>query len=177
MLDLEGCTPGPKLQQDISAIGEVLLAQQRQEDLVPEREHPGLNTVILTTQRSSPSEIRPRTRTRPQTESQSIASRCAPCRFAGVPKVPTFLTVNPGRRSMLIWLQSKCDGTVGSVCTRCQHLKSRVAEETRRRARKWLDRTDDASCHLPQFLLEPSESLSLPKVLFFELGIVSPPLS
>ena len=179
VLDLEGWPPVLKLQQDVDAIGDSVLAEQRQENLVSEaaREPPGLDTLVSMTQAPLPGEIRPQTGTRPQTETKSTASRCAPCRFAGVPKVHTLFAANPDQQLTLIFLQSKCDGSVGSVCTRCQHLKSKVAEETRRRVRKWLDGTDDASRDLPQFLIEPSESLSLPKILFFELSMIPPLLS
>ncbi len=60
---------------------------------------------------------------------------------------------------------------MGSVCTRCRRLESKVPEETRGRARKLLDGMDGAACYLPEFLVEPAESLSLRKILFFELGM------
>ncbi len=82
--------PDLKVQEDIYAIGNAVLANQGQEELAPEAEHPDLDTLFLATQKPSPGGIRPRTGTRPQTETKTIASRCAPCRFAGVLKVLAF---------------------------------------------------------------------------------------
>ena len=175
VLDLEGCMPDLKVQEDVYAIGNAVLAKQGQEELAPEAEHPDLDALLLTTQKPRPGGIRPRAGTRLQAATKSIASRCAPCRFAGVLKVLAFLVVNPYCQPMLILcFQSECDGAVGSVCTRCRRLESKVPEETRRRARKWLDGIDGAARYLPEFLVEPAESLSLPKVLFFELSMFSP---
>jgi hypothetical protein len=52
-----------------------------------------------------------------------------------------------------------------------------VDEESQRRAQKWLDGIDGAARYLPGFLIEPTESLSLPKVMFFELSMFSAELS
>ncbi len=164
--------PDLEVQQDVYAIGNAVLAKQGQDELAFKAEHPDLDTLFLTTQKPWPGGIRSRTRTRPQTEAKTIASRCAPCRFACVSKVLAFLVLSPYcQPTLILCFQSKCDGAVGSVCTRCRRLKSMVPVETRKRAKNWLNGRDGAARYLPEFLVEPAESLSLPKVLFFELSM------
>ncbi len=102
VLDLEGRIPDLEVQQDVYATGDALLAEQRQPELVLETEHPDLDPPNLTMQSPWPGEVRLQTGTRPQTETKTIASRCAPCRFAGVKKVLLFLVFTPYRRPILI---------------------------------------------------------------------------
>lgn len=75
-------------------------------------------------------------------------------------------------------LQAKCDGSVGSVCSRCRHLESKVNGDTRRRADNGsLAQVVDGLTPFPvQLLVEPSEEMiSLPRIMFLELGTVSTP--
>ncbi|RBR24914.1 uncharacterized protein FIESC28_02332 [Fusarium coffeatum] len=66
-------------------------------------------------------------------------SRCAPCRFANIPT-------------------SQCNGSVGSTCTRCERLRSKVDKK--------LANTQSSL----KFSLSPSAPMiSLPQVIYFEL--------
>ncbi len=158
---------------DVYATSDVLLAEQRQQELVPEADHPDLDPPIQLMQGPYPGKIRSRAKRRSRTGAKSIASRCAGCRFAGISKVLPVFVVNFPFQPVLILLrfQPICAAAVGSVCARCRRLESSV---TRRRARKRLDEVDGVAPSLPEFLLEPAESLSLPDILFFELGMFPP---
>ncbi|KAF5251232.1 hypothetical protein FANTH_3667 [Fusarium anthophilum] len=66
-------------------------------------------------------------------------SRCAPCRFANIP-------------------MSQCNGSVGSTCTRCERLRSKVNEKVGI-FKSWFG-----------LFTSPSEpALSLPQIIYFEL--------
>ncbi|GAB1314712.1 hypothetical protein MFIFM68171_04922 [Madurella fahalii] len=133
-------------QQEVHSTGTALVLP-RQGKVFIEEEDLELNNLNSAVHERNPTAIG--AERQPLTKVKSFASRCAPCRFAGVPK-------------------SKCDGTVRSVCSRCQHLESKVDENTRSRAKEWLDRMNGAADPL-QLFVEPNETLSLPKIMFFEL--------
>jgi len=59
--------------------------------------------------------------------------------------------------------------TVGSVCSRCVHLRSQVGNEVTMQACEWLERKASA-LYNPKNLLQSCDSLSLPQIMFFELG-------